>query len=274
MSSHLQPWLETYKPAKRSAFSDEGNERSSAPEKCPDVALAAFAQLIAVRLHARRCLVTLMSSSMEIVLADVGVLRHILGRATTDSTRLQMARTMSLQYDTAEDAKDKPWVGTCSFPRTEGINWEAIDEWRKARRPRETPSEEGYYYHTQGASHHHLLISDIRGSQEMEDRQFIKHGEWIRFCCSVPLRGAQGSVIGSIIVLDDKPRYGISAAELSFAEDLADTVIEHLDSTIVRAQRSRGERFIQSLGLFNAGQSSLRDWWLAQDDGRVLNAGR
>lgn len=185
-----------------------------------------------------------------------------------------MARSTSLQYDTAESTKDQLWIGTCSFPRSEGINHEAIGEWRKARRPREAPDEEEYYYHTQGTSLHHLLISDVRHNKQMQDRSFVQHGNWIRFCCSVPLRGAQGSIIGTITILDDKPRYGISAAELSFAEDLSDTVVEHLDSTIVRAQRARGERFIQSLGLFNAGQSSLRDWWLAQDDSRTLNAGR
>lgn len=52
-------------------FSAEDADTSSEPEKCPDVALAAFTQLITVRLQVRRCLVTLMSSSSEIVLADV-----------------------------------------------------------------------------------------------------------------------------------------------------------------------------------------------------------
>lgn len=185
-----------------------------------------------------------------------------------------MTRTMSLQYDLSDDPKDKLWIGTCSFPRNEGINSEAVNEWRKARRPREAPDEEDDFYYTQGVTPHYLMFSDVRHSKEMEDRQFIKRGAWIRFALSVPLRGAQGSIIGSVLLLDDKPRYGVSAIELSLAEDLSDTIVEHLDSTIVRAQRTRGERFIQGLALFNAGKSSLRDWWLAQDDGRVMSAGR
>ena len=90
----------------------------------------------------------------------------------------------------------------------------------------------------------------------------------------MPLRDLYGSVIGSFTIIDDKPRYGISTNEMAFMEDMADTVTEHLEATIVRSQRQRSERLIQGLSLFNVGKDSLRYWWLAQDDKRVHRAGR
>jgi hypothetical protein len=74
--------------------------------------------------------------------------------------------------------------------------------------------------------------------------------------------------------MDDRPRFGVSIEEMSFMEDLADTITEHLNTTVVRSQRQRSERLIQALGLFNRGEESLRDWWLGAKDAQLFNAGR
>ncbi|KAK0948863.1 hypothetical protein LTR91_026912, partial [Friedmanniomyces endolithicus] len=60
---------------------------------------------------------------------------------------------MSLQYDTFEDANDSPWLGCCSFPRTDGINDIAIDAWRKARKYRELPEFADLYYRDSRSAH-------------------------------------------------------------------------------------------------------------------------
>ncbi|KAK4505539.1 hypothetical protein PRZ48_003502 [Zasmidium cellare] len=206
-------------------------------------------------MRARRCLVSLISTQTEFILADV-------------------AKTTALQHDAkAEDPRDQMWIGTSSFPRVQGINDEAVDVWRKARRMRDAPEDEDHYY-IEGLSPHWSLVNDARNDPGHGALAFLRRGLWIRSCVSVPLRGAQGSVIGAITILDDKPRYGISANEMDFLEDISDTTVEHLNATIVRCQRQRGERLIQALGLFNSGKNSLRDWWLGQDDARVLGMGR
>lgn len=96
----------------------------------------------------------------------------------------------------------------------------------------------------------------------------------VRFYASIPLRASTGSVLGSLTIIDDSPRYGLSANELAFMEDVSDTITQHLDAVVVRSQRQRSERLIQSLGLFNSGKSSLRQWWLKQEDSRLATAGR
>lgn len=180
---------------------------------------------------------------------------------------------MSLQYDVVEDPRDAPWIGTCSMKRSEGLNDFAVDHWRRATQLRQLPEDPGFYY-TAGISKHHFIIPDVHRQKDERQRAFVKRASWLRFFASVPLRDPHGSVIGSYTLLDDKPRFGISAHELTYLEDMADTVIDHLEATIVRAQRQRSERLIQGLALFNNGLDSLRHWWLQQDDRRLNKAGR
>ncbi|KAK3708961.1 hypothetical protein LTR37_011125 [Vermiconidia calcicola] len=110
--------------------------------------------------------------------------------------------------------------------------------------------------------------------EQYAQRGFVQHNTDMRFYAAIPLRGALGTVLGSLTIVDDAPRYGLSVAELALMEDVADTITEHLNATVVRLQRQRSERLIQSLGLFNTGKSSLRRWWLKQQDTRVATAGR
>ncbi|KAI7272035.1 hypothetical protein KC343_g4375 [Hortaea werneckii] len=251
---YLHPWAEANQPAfiSRAAFPDDQN--TPEPEACPDITLAALAQLGALRMNVRRVVVSLISCTVEYVLAE-----------STPS--------MSLQYDVVEDPRDAPWIGTCSLKRSEGLNDLAVDHWRKATHLRQLPEDPGFYY-TAGVSKHHFIIPDVHSQKDERQRAFVKRASWLRFFASVPLRDPHGSVIGSYTLLDDRPRFGISARELTYLEDMADTVTDHLEATIVRAQRQRSERLIQGLALFNDGRDSLRHWWLQQDEKRLNKAGR
>ena len=186
---------------------------------------------------------------------------------------MEATRTMSFQYASVTVKEDRPWIGTCTFPRTDGLASLALDTWRTARSIREEPLECDHYY-TSGLSPHWHIISDTRHHPNCRDKAFAKHAAWARFYFAVPLRTAQGSIIGSLTVMDDRPRYGVSIEEMSFMEDMADTITEHLHTTVVRSQRQRSERLIQALGLFNRGEDSLRDWWLGAKDAQLFNAGR
>lgn len=224
------------------------------PAACHDTALAAFAQLAALRLNARRAFITILSTHTE----------HVLVEST---------RSMSLQSDFVADSKDESWLGTCCFPRTDGINDMTLDSWRRARSPRQAPEDQDFYY-TEGASEHWHIISDLRLHSNAVQRAFVQRAPSPRFYFSVPLRDQEGTVIGSLSILDDRPRYGISATEMSYCEDLSDTITQHLQSSIFRSQRQRSERLIQALGVFNNGGTSLRDWWISQDSSTMSRGGR
>ncbi|QIW96615.1 hypothetical protein AMS68_002133 [Peltaster fructicola] len=125
-----------------------------------------------------------------------------------------------------------------------------------------------------GITPHSFLIKDVHKSPYREQIALLKHGSWIRSYCSIPLRSGQGSVIGALAFLDDRPREAIGCHELTILEELSDTIVNHLHATVTRTQQQRSEMLMQGLSSFNAGGQSLRSWWLAQDDARADNQGR
>ncbi|GAB7355288.1 hypothetical protein MBLNU459_g5828t1 [Dothideomycetes sp. NU459] len=209
-----------------------------------DTALAAFAQLGALRLNAKRCIISIVSRDVEYVLAE-------------------STRTLSLQSDTVHDEHDALWLGTTSFPRCEGLADAAMTEWCSTRAETRPPPPEADFYYTDGISPHWMVLSDIRRHPEVQGRVLVKCGAGLRFLCSVPIRSPAGLVLGSYAILDDKPRYGISVGDMEFMEDIADTIMSHLEAKRASSQRERGDRLIKGLALFNDGKNSLREWWLA-----------
>ena len=224
------------------------------PAACHDTALTAFAQLAALRLGARRAFITILSTSTEYVLVEA-------------------TKTMSLQSEFVANPKDESWLGTSSFVRSDGLNDFSLVEWRKARRLREIPSDDQHYY-TQSVSAHWHIVNDLKHTPSVSQRAFFQRAPSPRFYFAIPLQDSEGTVIGSLSVLDDKPRYGVSAQDMSFCEDLGDTIALHLQSAIIRSQRQRSERLIQALGTFNAGGSSLRSWWNKQNNSSMNRGGR
>ena len=191
----------------------------------------------------------------------------------TEYILVEATRTMSLQSDFTADERDKSWLGTSCIARADGINDTAVDGWRKARQYREIPENDDLYY-TEGSSPHWCIVSDASSNTNFKDRPLIARAQCPRFFFSIPLRDAEGTVIGSLSMLDDKPRYGVSAHEMLFCEDLSDTIAQHVLGSMVATQRQRSERLIQALGTFNSGGTSLRDWWVGQDHTSMQRGGR
>ena len=191
----------------------------------------------------------------------------------TEYILVEATRTMSLQSDFTAEEKDKNWLGTSCIARTDGINDTAIDCWRKARQYRDIPANDDHYY-TEGTSPHWCIVSDAGTNDNVKERPLIKRAQLPRFFFSIPLRDLEGTVIGSLSMLDDKPRYGVSAQEMLFCEDLSDTIAQHVFGSMLATQRQRSERLIQALGIFNSGGRSLRDWWIGQDEASMQRGGR
>jgi signal transduction histidine kinase len=251
---YLHAWTELYKPEfiDRNAFPK--STTIPAPAACHDSGLAAFAQLAALRIGVRRAFVTIMSRETEYVLVEA-------------------TRTMSLQSDHTADAKDKSWLGTSCFARADGLNDAALDGWRKARQYRKLPADEEHYY-IEGISPHWYILSDASLNPSVRERPFVARAQSLRFFFSVPLRDTDGTVIGSLSMLDDKPRHGVSANDMLFCEDLSDTIAQHILGSTIATQRQRSERLIQALGTFNSGGKSLKDWWIGQDNKNLPRGGR
>jgi signal transduction histidine kinase len=252
--SYLHAWTELYKPEfiDRNAFPP--NSFTPAPAASHDTGLAAFAQLAALRIGVRRAFVTIVSRDTEYVLAE-------------------STRTMSLQSDFTSDPKDQSWLGTSCFPRSDGLNDAALDGWRRAREYRDIPANDAHYY-TEGSSPHWYIVSDASLDPDIQQRSFVTRADSLRFYFSIPLRDFDGTVIGSLSMMDDKPRHGVSTHEMMFCEDLGDTIAQHVFGSTIATQRQRSERLIQALGTFNSGGKSLKDWWIGQDNTSMRRGGR
>ena len=211
-----------------------------------DTALAAFAQLGALRLNAQRCLISLFGREHEYVLAEA-------------------TRTLSLQSDAVHNSGDALWIGMRSFSRKEGFSNMILGDWRTAKGDRTNPSQSDYY-HTDNKSAHSLVISDLRQHSGAYSEIYQKFNTQFRFLCSVPIRSHRGNIIGAYTIIDGTPRYGVSEIDLVFMEDMAETIMSHLDAKRAATQKQGAERLIKGLSLLSSGGSSLREWWLEGHD--------
>lgn len=201
-----------------------------------------------MRLNAQRCFISLLSSSTEYVLAE-------------------STRTLSLQYDGSHAKHDGLVLGTAAFSREGAITHLAGNDWRRASSAREPPPSNAHYY-TEGQSAHWLIVSDMSTQSRFLDLPLVQgiNDDPLRFMCAVPIRSKLGSLVGSYCIIDTKPRYGVSADDMTFLEDMASTITNHLEAIVSTARQERAEKLIQGIGLFNTGKDTLRHWWIANDD--------
>ena len=136
-----------------------------------------------------------------------------------------------------------------------------MQAWRSTTEQRKPPEDAEFYY-TDGTTGHSAIVCDVRHRTDLTSCPFVQYAPRLRFIAAVPIRTPEGKPIGSFTILDDKPRYGLSAVEMVFMEDMADTVFAHLEMKRAVSQGQRGDRLIKGLSLFNEKKSSLRDWWL------------
>lgn len=253
---HLCAWQAVHRPA--AIQLNTATKLASAPlaQQCPDKALTALAKLGALQFNARTCLVSMLCRTTEYVLADV-------------------SQTTALQRRGSQSPDTCLWLGTTSFDRKDGLATHAIDEWQKAKRPRE-PTVTLDQSTTVSCTPHWYVVKDVNSEDflPLKNNDFVSRAPWIRSYCAVPLRSGQGSVIGALAIIDDKPRPDVTAHELTLLEELSDTIVQHFHATIIQTQQQRSARLLQGLSAFNAGDQSLRSWWQLQDDARVDNAGR
>ncbi|KAI9927481.1 hypothetical protein MW887_003096 [Aspergillus wentii] len=201
---------------------------------CRDTALAAFAQLGALRLNARRAIISLFDRTHQ----------HVLAEAT---------KTLSLQSDTVHELEDRLWLGVRVIPREDSVcshvtSLPVPHSWKK-----------GNMMTTDGPV---LIVSDIRADERFQQSTFVKDTPdgipHARFYAGVPIVSPKGMIIGSYCILDDEPRDHLDAPSLQFLRDMAMTVMNHLAMARSKDERRRGERMIDGLGSFIEGEATLR----------------
>ncbi|KAJ4354761.1 hypothetical protein N0V95_003534 [Ascochyta clinopodiicola] len=202
------------------------------PQPSEDKALTAFAQLGALRLNARRCLISFFDRRNCYILAEA-------------------TRTTSLHTGQPEFSEDSLHWGNTIFPKEHSICYYTVNL---------TTDRPGLPF-DDSSSIPSLVVNDLAADRRFRAYPSVVGFPKARFYAGVPIRSPSGHNIGTYCVLDDKPRDGLSTHQLDFLKDMAGTVMRHLEMTRATEDHRRGKIMVRSLGSFAEGKSGLEDWW-------------
>lgn len=200
-----QPWLSAH----GSSLSVADNVESLAindlhgqgyqPRASRDKALTAFAQLVALRLNVRRCMISLIDTSSQYILAEA-------------------TRTVSIASSrTADD--DELWLGSAKLSRPDAICEHSMFNVCTA-----VDEESGQTFTAKG-----LIVPDCRLDDRFKDRPYVLSEPGVRFYAGVPIYSRNSYVIGSVAISDDLPRNSLRVEELKLMQETAQSAIEHLE---------------------------------------------
>jgi hypothetical protein len=198
----------------------------------PDTTLTAFAQLAALRLNVKRCLISLFDSTQQYIIAEA-------------------TQTISLQSDQVYDPGDDLWLGTTVLPKDFGLCHLAAALPVKGKACNDEKED--------GAGT--IIIPDLAVEERFKTHPYVVGRPRARFFAGVPIRSPKGHHIGTYCVIDDKPRAeGLTPAAIEFMKDMAMTVMSYMELARTREEHRRGERMVRGLGSFHEGKSTLRNW--------------
>ncbi|KAI7370994.1 hypothetical protein KC328_g17630, partial [Hortaea werneckii] len=229
-----QEFYKYYAPYRAAVTADYvESPRDGRPRSADDKALLAFAQLGALRMRARRCMISLFSRGHQFVLAEA-------------------TKTLSLQSDQVDDPEDAVSWGICEIPR------EAEPLCENTIRVPEHFIDSADGRRTEVSI---VTFPDLTQHPVYSGYPFVCGGSPpTKFYAGVPIRTASGVALGSYCVLDDHPRSGVTANEIAFMKDMATTVLVHLEMVRASEEIKRNERLVRGLGSFVEGENSIADF--------------
>jgi signal transduction histidine kinase len=211
-----------YQPSSSPRFALERVPRSSY-----DTTLSSFAQLATLRLNTRRALISLIDQTNQYIIAEA-------------------TQTLSLQSDSVHNDQDELWFGCTTLPRSQGLCEKALKMLPSSKSLGLLP----------------LIINDLTKDDEFKGLPFVTSRPSLRFYAAMPISTKAGFNIGSLCVMDDKPRDGMSDVEIRFLGDMAITIMAHLETGKVKEEHRRSGKMVKGLGVFVEGGSTLREEWL------------
>jgi signal transduction histidine kinase len=189
------------------------------PRPSRDTALTSFAQLGACRLGASRAFITLLDDSYQYILAEA-----------TPNIPLRANRKL--------EAGRALWLGNSSIPSHLGVCkllWDSPTGYDRA-----------------------IVINDLTKDPRFADSNVLAQGPAHKFYAGVPLCSPGGAVIGSYCIFGEEARDGgLSEDEIILMEDMAATVMEHMEVYRLREDQRRSEQMVKGLTGFIEGDSFI-----------------
>jgi signal transduction histidine kinase len=151
----------------------------------------------------------------------------------------EATRTVSLFSPSAERPGDEVWLGNAILNKFDAVCYHTFASSYTSK------EENGDQYKAEC-----MVIPDCRLDPRFADRDYVKGEPGVRFYAGVPIITRAGHRIGVYAVSDEKPRDGISAAEVRFMQDVAAAIMEHLELAKDSDDRVKGERMVKGLTQF------------------------
>ena len=200
-----------------------------------DRALTAFAQLAALRLGVRRATVSLIDQKHQYILAEA-------------------TRTISLVDDNRHGEHDGLWLGSTILARADAVCECAL------RRSYSVEDDEGNTYTGRGA-----VITDLTDDPDYKHKPYTVREPGLRFYAGVPIKSRNGHLIGTYAVSDENPRHPLTYDEFRFMEDIAVSIMDHLEWARDRVDRYKGERIVRGMADFIDGSPSIKAYRVERD---------
>ncbi|PKX88968.1 hybrid sensor histidine kinase/response regulator [Aspergillus novofumigatus IBT 16806] len=179
-------------------------------------------------MHAQRALISLFDKTMQ----------HVVAEATPD---------LSLRAVDGRDRADALWLGVRRLPRQKvTMCYHAVKSF----------IEDGNDI---------FVANDLTSDDRFKNHPSVTGHPHNRFYVSVPITSPDDYVIGSLAVLDDRPRDGVTEDQAHLLKELSATVMDHLLCQRAMREEYREERMVRALGLFVKGKSDLNEWFDSGD---------
>jgi hypothetical protein len=115
-----------------------------------------------------------------------------------------------------------------------------------------------------------LIVNDLGRDDRFKHHPFVLSRPSLRFYAAIPICTESGFNIGTLSVMDDVPRGGLSEVDITFLGELAITIMAHLDMVKVKEAHQRNEKMVKGLGEFVGGRNPLHEWWLDLKNNKEL----
>ncbi len=104
-----------------------------------------------------------------------------------------------------------------------------------------------------------FIVSDLSKDDSFKTLPFVTGPPFLKFYAGTPLITKRGIPIGSLFVVDDRARDGLSEDEIHFMGTMASTIMRHMEMTREVEQHRRGMKMSRGLASFVKGRTELNE---------------
>jgi len=184
-----------------------------------DTALTAYAQLVSLRLNAKRATISLFDNDSQYIVAEA-------------------TKTLSLQSDVVHDPEDALFWGASKLPRRHCFCEHALGPTDKCGTV--------------------VVIPDTSCDERSAKHPAFLGAPYIRSYVGMPMMSRGGFAIGTLAIYDKHIRpHGLSNVEAVFMQDAATTIMGHMEMAGVKQAHLRGLRMVKGLSYFIEGKGQL-----------------